>query len=212
MIAFLSIIIFLTSVLFTNEAEFVRCSHPVVPEIIHRRKIRILEQNCSGGATVWFTRTPVPPTHLVLLDAPRLVAMDVEVTPVFEGPSGPCTLNWHELYESTIMTCTILTPFSFTYDDTLMWELPLALAVAYVARQELLFHRMIHECEAPIVRRHVPAQRNWWVKTYFRKQSELPGHFAFVFRNCPVPRHRGHPVNLILESDPPAWCRFPVIN
>ena len=38
-----------------------------------------------------------------------------------------------------------------------MWELPLALAVAYVARQELLFHRMIHECEAPIVRRHVPA-------------------------------------------------------
>ena len=58
------------------------------------------------------------------------------------------------------MRSTILVLFSFTYDDTFMWKLPLSLAVAYVACQELLFHRMIHECEAPIVRRHVPAQRN----------------------------------------------------
>ena len=91
MVPFLSIIISLTSVLFTNKAEFVRCSHPVVPEVIHRRKIIIFEQNCGGGATVWFTGAPVPPTHSVLLGAPRLVAMDGCVTPVFEGPSGPCT-------------------------------------------------------------------------------------------------------------------------
>ena len=39
-----------------------------------------------------------------------------------------------------------------TDDDTLMVKFPDALAVADVAREEVLFHGVIHECEAASVR------------------------------------------------------------
>ena len=89
--------------------------------------------------------------------------------------------------------CNILSPFSHTNDDTLMWKFPDALAVANVAREELLLHGVIHECEAPIVRRLVPEKRDEGFSTIlwnWRKRRLRVAHTTSTICIC-SPRRPG---------------------